>query len=80
MLNRLVGEYNMPWGSLMWLKNKIAVIDLKNKDNECFKWCIARYFSPKSKNAERIDKNLKIQSEKFNWENVDFPVKDIWIS
>ena len=47
---------------------------MKNKDNECFKWCITRALNPVKKNAERIDKNLRKQSENFNWKDINFPV------
>jgi hypothetical protein len=34
-----------------FIKAKKAVIDIKNKDQECFKYCIARALNPVSKNA-----------------------------
>jgi len=30
--------------------------------------------NPVDKHAERIDKNLRKQSEKLNWSNINFPV------
>ncbi|XP_065681600.1 uncharacterized protein LOC136095231 [Hydra vulgaris] len=56
------------------LAAKIAIINMKNEDNECFKWCVARFFNTKEKNSERVDKDLKEQSEKLNWEKIEFPV------
>ena len=56
------------------LASKKAIINPKNKDDECFKWCIARALNPVDKNAERIDKNLQKQAEKFDWQNINFPV------
>ncbi|XP_065639613.1 uncharacterized protein LOC136072342 [Hydra vulgaris] len=44
------------------------------KDNECFKWCAARFFNTKEKNSERVDKDLKEQANKLNWEKIEFPV------
>ena len=41
------------------LKNKKAIINMKNEDNECFKWCITRALFPVNKHPERIDKNLR---------------------
>ena len=41
------------------LKNKHAIINMKNQDEECFKWCVLRALNPKNKNAERIDSDLK---------------------
>ena len=42
-----------------FLKNKHAIINMKNQDEECFKWCILRALNPKDKNADRIDSDLK---------------------
>ncbi|XP_065681443.1 uncharacterized protein LOC136095123 [Hydra vulgaris] len=47
---------------------------MKNEDNECFKWCVARFFNIKDNHPERVDKNLKEQANKLNWENIEFPV------
>lgn len=61
------------------IAKKKAVINMKNEDNQCFKWCITRALNPVQKNDERIDKKLRVQSEKINWEGIKFPVelKDI---
>ena len=56
------------------LKNKKAIINPRNKDNECFKWCITRALNPVERDAERITKILRRQSENFNWSDIDFPV------
>ncbi|XP_065679834.1 uncharacterized protein LOC136094149 [Hydra vulgaris] len=40
------------------LKSKKAIINMKNKDNECVK----------------VDKDLKEQAKKLNWEKIEFPV------
>ncbi|XP_065640589.1 uncharacterized protein LOC136073148 [Hydra vulgaris] len=56
------------------LASKKAIINMKNKDNECFKWCVARFFNPKDDHPERVDKNLKEQDKKLNWEKIEFPV------
>ena len=31
-----------------------GLINLKNKDNECFKWCHIRFINPQNKDADRI--------------------------
>ena len=36
-----------------------ALINLKNKDNECFKWCHIRFLNPQDKHPERIKKQNK---------------------
>ena len=56
------------------LKNKKAVINPKNEDNQCFKWCIARALNPVKKNSERITKELIEQAKSLNWNELKFPV------
>ena len=56
------------------LKNKNAIINMKNQDNECFKWCVLRALNPKDKNAERIDKDLKSKEHILNMEGITYPV------
>ena len=56
------------------IKNKRAVINMKNEDNQCFKWCVVRALNPIEKNSERITKELKDQSERLNWSGLRFPV------
>ena len=56
------------------LKNKKAVINPKNEDNQCFKWCIARALNPVKKNSERITKELIEQAKSLNWNGLKFPV------
>ena len=43
------------------LKNKNAIINMKNEDNDkCFLWCVLRALNPsKDKHPSRIDKDLK---------------------
>ena len=36
-----------------------GLIYLKNKDNECFKWCHIRLINPQTKDADRIKKQGK---------------------
>ena len=38
---------------------KKAMINLKNEDDECFKWAITRALNPVENHHERIDKNLE---------------------
>ena len=56
------------------IQTKKAVINMKNEDNECFKWCVVRALNPVEKNSERITKELKDQSERLNWSGLRFPV------
>ncbi len=57
-----------------YLETKKAIINMKNEDNECFKWSVTRALNPVDKNAERISKDLKKMSEQLNWDGIKFPV------
>ena len=56
------------------LRNKHAIINMKNEDEECFKWCVLRALYPKDKNAERIDKDLKSKQDSINMKGIRYPV------
>ena len=56
------------------LKNKKAIINMKNQDEECFKWCALRALYPKDKNAERVDKDLKSKQDTLNMKGIRYPV------
>ena len=56
------------------LANKKAIINMKNDDNECFKWCVTRALFPADKHPERIDKNLRENSKRLNWNGLKFPI------
>ena len=63
------------------LKNKNAIINMKNEDNnKCFLWCVLRALNPsKDKHPSRIDKDLKSKENTLNMEGIAYPVdlKDI---
>ena len=62
------------------LKNKNAIINMKNEDNKCFLWCVLRALNPsKDKHPSRIDKDLKSKEHTLNMEGITYPVdlKDI---
>ena len=56
------------------LKNKQAIINMKNQDNECFKWCVLRALNPKDTNPDRIDKDLKSKQGTLNMEGINYPI------
>ena len=56
------------------LKNKNAIINMKNEGDKCFLWCVLRALNPKDKNAERIDKDLKSKEHTLNMEGITYPV------
>ncbi len=61
------------------ITKKKAVINMKNSDDQCFKWAVTRALNPVDKNPKRITKELRKQAEEFNWDGITFPtkVKDI---
>ena len=61
------------------LKNKKALINMKNKNNnKCFLWSVLRGLNPKDNHPERID-DLKSKENTLNMEGIEYPVspKDI---
>ena len=48
------------------LMGKRAIANMKNNDNECFKWAVTRVLHPVSKDLARITKELRKQSEKYD--------------
>ena len=57
-----------------FLKNKHAIINMKNRDNECFKWCVLRALNPTNKNPDRIDNDLRSKQDTLNMEGINYPV------
>ena len=56
------------------LKNKKAIINMKNQDDKCFMWSVLRALNPKDKNTERIDNDLKSKVDILNMEGIQYPV------
>ena len=52
-----------------------GLINLKNKDIECFKWCHVRFINPQSKNSDRINKQDKKIAETLDYRGINFPMK-----
>ena len=57
------------------ISKKKAIINMRNEDDECFKWCVTRALNPVDKNAERITQKLRKQAEELNWKGIDFPME-----
>ena len=57
-----------------FLKNKKAIINMKNQDEKCFMWSVLRALNPKDKNAERIDNDLKSKQNTLNMQGIRYPV------
>jgi hypothetical protein len=58
-----------------FIKAKKAVINIKNTDTQCFKWCVTRVLNPIKVHAERVDKSLRMQAQQLRWDGIEFPVK-----
>ena len=54
--------------------SKKGLINIKNKDNECFRWCHIRHLNPQTEHPERIKKGDKQFIEGLNYEGIEFPV------
>ena len=51
-----------------------GLINLKNNDNECFRWCHIRHSNPQDKYPQRIKKVDKEYIDKLNYIGIEFPV------
>ena len=58
------------------LKKKLSkgLINIKIKDDECFRWWHIRHLNPQKKDPQRIKKADKQYIEKLDYTNIVFPV------
>ena len=56
------------------LKNRKAIINMKNQDDKCFMWCVLRALNLKNRDNERIDNDLKNKVDTLNMEGIQYPV------
>ena len=57
------------------IASKQAVINVKNeKDHECFKWAVTSAVSPKKKDPQRLNDEMRENSKHFNWSGIEFPI------
>ena len=70
--NPLRGETYIPLPKE--LVNKKAIINVQNKDNKCFVWCVLRALNPKDDNAVRVGKELIGKENTLNMEGIEYPV------
>ena len=54
--------------------SKKGLINMKNEDNECFKWCHIRHINPQEKYPQRIKKTDKQYVRKLDYSGIEFPV------
>ena len=59
----------------MKLRNpKKGLIKIKNKDNECFRWCHIRHLNPLKKDPQRIKKDDKQFIGELNYKGIEVQV------
>ena len=51
-----------------------GLINIKNEDNECFRWCHIRHLNPQEKNPQRIKKEDKKMINELNYDGINFPL------
>ena len=62
------------------LADKKAIINVKNEnDNECFKWAVTSAVFPAKEHGERLSKQMRKDSEKFDWSGIEFPVSEEFV-
>ena len=54
--------------------SKKGLINIKNKDDECFRWCHIRHLNPQEKDPQRVKKEDKRLIGELNYERIEFPV------
>ena len=53
---------------------KKGLINIKNKDDEWFRWCHIRHLNPQEKDPQRIKKEDKKMINELNYEGIEFPI------
>lgn len=51
-----------------------GLVNLKNDDNKCFRWCHIRFLNPQGKDPQRIKTSDKTMLEQLNYDDIEFPV------
>ena len=54
--------------------NMNGLINIKNEDNECFRWCHVRHLNPQKTNPQRIKKSDKEYIKNLDYSGIEFPV------
>ena len=57
-----------------WISNKKAIVNIQNKDEKCFLWCILRYLYPREDNDALLT-DLKKYEFSLNTKGISFPMK-----
>ena len=60
------------------IMRKKAILNMENKDDKCFLWCLLRYLYPREKHSTRINDFREYEND-LNFKGIEFPakVKDI---
>ena len=58
------------------LSAKKGLINIKNKDHECFLWCHVRHSNPLKIHPERITKKDKKIANNLDYGGIEFPVRE----
>ncbi|CAH3144720.1 unnamed protein product, partial [Porites evermanni] len=72
-------EFNPAKGSSyiklpQWISNKKAIVNIQNKDEKCFLWCVLRYLHPKEDHEEKL-KDLEKYENELITKGITFPMK-----
>ena len=58
------------------LRNSMkGLINLKNKDTKCFKWCHIKFMNPQNSHPERINNQGKKIESTLDYRGINFPMK-----
>ena len=55
--------------------NMKGLINIKNEDNQCFRWCHIRHLNPQDMHSERIKKSDKEYIEELNYDGLNFQLQ-----
>ncbi len=55
-----------------WVKNNKSCVNVRNTDDQCFKWAILSALHPTDRNKERLS-NYTPFEENYNWDGIEFP-------
>ena len=51
-----------------------GIINIKNNDDECFRWCHIRYLNPQKKDPQRVKECDRKYVKDLDYSGIDFPV------
>ena len=77
--NNIVKYQPMQGSSYIQLPNELqnsskAFINIKNDDNECFRWCHIRHMNSQDKDPQRTKKSDKEYLKKLDYAGIEFPI------